>query len=594
MTSKDWLTSLNPLANPLVVRGLRTRLRPSVAAGAGLVTLTLAIFVYIMVYSTVIQRIPLAADASPQEKAQIVKESARAAIPALIILQGLILMVLGTGAAAGGIARERTDRLLDYHRLTPMPPHAKIIGLLFGLPIREYFMFALTVPFVMYAMVKGEVPVWPMLQFYMVFFCSVWLYHLTGMVSGMVVDRPWRAGFFVQALIIGLYVVLPQLSGFGLTFFQHLTARPAFYGIVQGHLLPPIAVENIGDLQQTAGDRLRILQHAKTSFFNFNLPPVIFSLFIQGSVLVLLLSIIARKWRRQANLAVSKPMAIAAFIGVQFLILGTLSPMLRNDDLFALLVKDPTAVGAGFMGSGRWVIWRLAFVTLGVSGVAGTVLLYLLTPKRYQQINMLRRARQRGRSGVPWLSDAASPLPVAGIVIGVSLLCFFLLLRAAEDAGRVPGGLNWTAAMLLMVFLAMALLSVQLLCEQIGEKLFTFIVFVAWVIPFLAWAILFFPLHQQALATFIALPCPVTPIYLGCVLLVHDPALDLGNTIMLPDEVAAYATEMLVVAVVGYAVVTLGLLMSWARHRRRLLALAGWVSEPVESHPPIPQPQAAG
>ena len=49
----------------------------------------------------------------------------------------LIMTVLGTGAVTGGIARERAGALVDYQRLTPMPPAAKIRGYLFGLPVRE-------------------------------------------------------------------------------------------------------------------------------------------------------------------------------------------------------------------------------------------------------------------------------------------------------------------------------------------------------------------------------------------------------------------------------------------------------------------------
>ena len=68
----------------------------------------------------------------------------------------IILMGLGTGQVASGLARERLEQLVDYQRMTPMTPTAKILGYLFGLPIREYFLFALTLPFLAFAQAPNE------------------------------------------------------------------------------------------------------------------------------------------------------------------------------------------------------------------------------------------------------------------------------------------------------------------------------------------------------------------------------------------------------------------------------------------------------
>jgi len=105
--------------NPMIVRGVRTRLRLPLLVSWGVVTIVASMFLYILVSGNAIKF----DNVTPQE-------AARDAIPALLIMQGLILMVLGTGAVAGGMARERTYRLLDYQRLTPMTPSAKIVGLL--------------------------------------------------------------------------------------------------------------------------------------------------------------------------------------------------------------------------------------------------------------------------------------------------------------------------------------------------------------------------------------------------------------------------------------------------------------------------------
>ena len=96
---------MNPLMlwdNPLVMRGIRTRLRLSLLLTWGLVTIVASMFLYILVSGNAIKF----DNVTPEE-------AARDAILPLLIMQGLILMVLGTGAVAGGMARERTYRLLD-------------------------------------------------------------------------------------------------------------------------------------------------------------------------------------------------------------------------------------------------------------------------------------------------------------------------------------------------------------------------------------------------------------------------------------------------------------------------------------------------
>ena len=71
----------------------------------GMVTVVASLFLYFVVAGLASNK----ANTPPDE-------AARDAILPLLILQGVILMVMGTGAVAGGMARERTYRLLDYQR----------------------------------------------------------------------------------------------------------------------------------------------------------------------------------------------------------------------------------------------------------------------------------------------------------------------------------------------------------------------------------------------------------------------------------------------------------------------------------------------
>ena len=165
--------NLNIFSNPICVRCARARLRWKHILSWGLILLTVTAFICIGVYETQTER----EFATPED-------AAKSLLLPLIVIQAIVMMFLGTGAVAAGLSREREHRLLDYARMTPMSPTAKILGYLFGLPVREYFLFALTLPFVLFAMLRSGYSWWNLLEFYSVFFTSVWLYHMTGMAGG--------------------------------------------------------------------------------------------------------------------------------------------------------------------------------------------------------------------------------------------------------------------------------------------------------------------------------------------------------------------------------------------------------------------------
>ena len=52
---------------------------------------------------------------------------------------------------------ERDEGVIDYQRLIPMSPLSKVLGYLFGLPVREYVMFLATLPFTGWALVARAV-----------------------------------------------------------------------------------------------------------------------------------------------------------------------------------------------------------------------------------------------------------------------------------------------------------------------------------------------------------------------------------------------------------------------------------------------------
>ena len=123
--------------NPLVIKGIRERLRIKQLIAWGLFALIITSFAYLTAYLEASDSQWVYDDEMeewiPGKPSPI--NGARAAFPVLLIAQGFILLFLGTGRVASGTAEEREIGLLDYQRMTPMNPFAKIVGYLFGLPV---------------------------------------------------------------------------------------------------------------------------------------------------------------------------------------------------------------------------------------------------------------------------------------------------------------------------------------------------------------------------------------------------------------------------------------------------------------------------
>ena len=210
--------------NPLILKGIRENLRLKHLIAAGLFSLIICSTVYLTAFlegSDGKNKYDIKTKEWTKEEGSPVN-GARYAFTFLLGLQGFYLMFLGTGRVASITAEERESGLLDYQRMTPMNPLSKIIGYIFGIPAREYYMFFFTLPFLLHSILAGELPWGNVIQLYSVFFCSVILYHLTAHAVGLVVPKPRAASWVSRIVVLGLYVVLPGLGQAGISFLSFL------------------------------------------------------------------------------------------------------------------------------------------------------------------------------------------------------------------------------------------------------------------------------------------------------------------------------------------------------------------------------------
>lgn len=480
---------------PIWMKCARARLRPKHMLSWGIVVITITAFVFLMVYLT-----------STHRGIWNEVNSAKATFIPVIIIQAVIMMLLGTGAVASGLSREREERLLDYHRMTPMSATAKIVGFLFGLPVREYFLFLLTMPFILFAAVKSGFPLSTLAHFYLVFFTSVWVYHMTGMVAGMASSRPRVASILSQGLVVVLYLILPRLELVGLRFFEYFTILPTFFGMVWEE----ISANNV--LLRDSSTAELIQRYRDVPFFDFTLRSTPYALLVQGFLLSMMFIIVRRKWLDEFAHPLSKLSALVFTAGVLTFLAGNLWPILSHRAGYEALTSRLGSRGgldAGEIGSPVQILMVIMFVFTILSGLLGVLMINIITPNRYTADKEVRRAAKLDLPRVPMNSDGAASLLATIIMIGMTLIAATALLLRADRAGffleRWPPVTSMAPPLLLF---ASVLLFVQGVRERFSGRLFLVSIFLLWMLPAFTCMIFFAADEAWVAGSYISLPFP--------------------------------------------------------------------------------------
>jgi hypothetical protein len=430
--------------NPIFIRYCRSELRLKRAAFWYLLTFMVTAFTVAVIYSPMVIR---GVDA---------QTAARAALFPLMVIQGIILLFLGTGNVASGMVREKVEDVFNYQRLTPLPVRDKIIGYLFGLPVREYVMFAITLPFLAFIIIAGKVPASAWIPFYAVFLCSALLYHLTGLFAGMIGKWRW-SGRLAQWMIVVLYFVLPQFSHLGLLVFEYLTVRPTFrekiLPLVQGSMPGNDGAAAIAGVAQSV------------PFFHLSLSGTLFSFLIQGALIALFARMIARKWAGESTPAVGKPLALVTLGSFGILALGNLWTMLRVESapLPMLHPGSPEAMKAA-----------LAVIPLVLAGTLTLLAILLMisaVPGPIAQRMGQLRARRQERARLNWWEDHASGYRLTGLLIVVIAAFIGVAFHQLYNASAFHiAGTPVQAAAVLPITVALLLVYVQGIKEQLGGR----------------------------------------------------------------------------------------------------------------------------
>ena len=531
--------------NPIALAHGRPQLRRGGLIAWSVVTVSVVAFIFFFAYLTLTRR----GEWDPAT-------AARLTIGPLFVVQCVLLMGKGTAAVAAGIVKDREAGTLDYHRMTPMPAHAKILGYLFGLPARAYFLFALTLPFLAYAVWRGGVAPLRVLHLYAVFFTSVWMYHLFGLMVGMIAKKPKQSTLASSGLVVTLYLVVPGLARLGLSFLEFLTVRPTFYGMV---------AQEVQDVAWWGHAEGLASRFAAVQFFGFEVNPTLFTLIVQGLAITVLVHVVRRKWTDPSWHAMSKRFALLFFVAVGVLLVGSLWPHLQGRAVYDRLNLQ------SLLTTDRGALLSMGAVFFGVVAAAALFVVSMATPRAVIARRGLRRARKDGHPRVPGGWDAASSLPLtlAVLVLGaVALVAAAGAWNAGERAALSADLWGWAA--LLLALAAGVLLTFQALHERLGKGPVILLGFVAWAVPFMVAIVLAAAFGQHNAAIYAAVPCaPVTGALALAELTIAYGDGELGRSLRKDFPAARFAMFAGVVFYGVLAVLTQAWRWRWAAAMRR-------------------------
>ena len=259
--------------NPIIVKHLRSRLRLAQAAPGGVALVCVA---------AVLTWLAFATDAAGGNAGGFVGGSAVFSL--LWCLFAVVLVLLGSEQVATAVSVARETGILDFHRISPLPPAAVSLGFFFGAPIREACYALLLVPFLVATAVLAGMPWTSLGDLLATVVLVAWLVHASQLVSALVSRRPRASS---RSILVLVFITL-------------------------------------GVFASAARGQAAIVDIAAPPFFGVSLPRVVFLGIHSLAATLFLLVAATRRMRDQRAALLSKGQALACLATVATLAVGCL------------------------------------------------------------------------------------------------------------------------------------------------------------------------------------------------------------------------------------------------------------------------------
>lgn len=350
----------------------------------------------------------------------------------IVAIQIVLLGVMGSAQVNASVNGARASGILDFHRVSPLTATELTLGFFFGAPIREYALFAATIPFTIICMAFGIPTFRGFFQLGIIVLTSSWVIHAVMLLSGLISKTKNPTGGALGMIVFLLF------------FFAY---------IVIGATQSVYAVES----------------DYRLNFFGISLPWLPVVLLYQLPILFFLLLAATRKMESQRLHPLSKPQAIVAMVTFAVLVVG------------------------GIWRQGSYEMFQLA--SLYLLPIPALLLTMMIVPTQAEYTKGLHRARKQGKTRLPWWDDlsvngfALVILPAIVLLAGTIADTIAIGEPSRNFFPRWPIGsypLALAAAVLTVAYYGLGLQYFQLRFARRGTLYFGLFLFVAWLVPILA------------------------------------------------------------------------------------------------------------
>jgi hypothetical protein len=356
----------------------------------------------------------------------------------LWLLQAIILVVMGGSQVSAAVSGARTSGVLDFHRVSPLTPATLVLGFFFGAPIREYVLYACTLPFAALCIAIGAPTFGVFVQTTIVLVATAWLVHGLALLDALV-SKGTRSARGVVALTLVFLVLFYNVFAFG--------AQQA------------ISLAVMAERQLTI------------QLFGVPIPWLAVVLLYVAAALLFVFLATRRKMGSERIHALSKPQAIAAMATAALLLVA---PVWRNVEATPFMLL---------------VVYLL--------GVVAILLTSMITASRAEYTKGLWRALKRGQSQLPWWDDLALNLICVVVLSALVLVAGTMAWQTAtqpsveRDQMSSRGySLALATGVLVTAYFGLALQYFALRFGARGRIYYGLFLFVAWLLPLVAAAIL--------------------------------------------------------------------------------------------------------
>jgi hypothetical protein len=406
----NWAGLREWLDNPILVKHLRSRLRPQGFFSAMVVVVALCLCIVYAGY-------------------ELNMFASGGAAGWLLALQIIILIFMGSSQVGASVNGARVSGILDFHRVTPMTPVELTFGFFFGAPIREYLLFAATLPFLLICMAFGVPSPRAAVQLVILLITSAWCFHGLALFSGLA-SRSKTATGNVIGIVIFFFVIMNVL----------MSGRWFSVNVAEGE--------------------------QRLSFYGLSLPWMPVILLYQIPLLFFVLLASCRKMQSARLHPLSKPQAIVAMVTVTALVLGGIWKQEGSE--------------------------YLEVVALYLLTIPAILLTMMITPSQAEYYKGLWRAQKQGRNHLPWWDDLSinwvGLVLIAGIVLAAGTIAWsFPGPRSPTWSG--PWGsypLALATAVLVVAYFGLGLQYFLLRFAGRGKTYFGLFLFLTWALPMIA------------------------------------------------------------------------------------------------------------